>query len=99
MKPQYFEVDMGKDKTKTPVKMGYNNELYAFGIHNITREKMEARGWKLTPLVALTPDVVEALNMLVDLAQYDLDEGYRRDKALQEAVEKVRALLEQAGGE
>lgn len=46
-----------------------------------------------TPTVVMTPERVEALEEVVGLAEYDLDEGYRRDAELKAAATLLRQIL------
>lgn len=61
-------------------------------------EKALSEGYIFVPAIAATPERIAMLEMLIDLAQYDLDEGYRRDSALVETVAGMRAMLTEMRG-
>lgn len=62
-----------------------------------SKHELQEQGCVIASLIALTPQLVAALDEIVGLAQYDIDEGYRRDDEIKVAVELVRAMLKEAG--
>lgn len=52
-------------------------------------------GYSFTPLIEATPSFIAAANELMNLAQYDIDQGYRRDDdSLKTALADMRAAME-----
>lgn len=72
--------------------------VQGFGLLSETLDNYIARGFSFDLLVAISQQEIEALGTLLSLAEYDLNEGYRRDDELKLAAETARALLSRLQG-
>lgn len=56
-------------------------------------ENLLATGHIFIPIVYIDKGRYGALETLIELAEYDLNEGYRRDTALQTAVDIMKTMM------
>lgn len=75
-------------------RAGLQRVMTMGGVPTLVEDLLQ-QGYTFVPLVAMTKARVAALDKLVSLAQYDINEGYRRDSELVDAVAVVRALLDE----